>query len=47
MPYSIDNNIKCARIPPIKNNLSEQIKIFQNSIKNDSTKMNKPNTLST
>ncbi len=36
MPNSIDKSIKRDRIPPIKNNLSEQINILQNS-----TKMNK------
>ncbi len=47
MPNSIDKNIKHSRIPPIKNNLSEQIKIFQDSVKTDTTKMNKSNTLLT
>jgi hypothetical protein len=47
MPNSIDKNTKHGRIPPIKNNLSEQIKIFEDSRKNDPIKMNKSNTLLT
>ncbi len=47
MPNSIDKNTKHGRIPPIKNNLSEQIKIFQDSSKNNPNKMNKSNTLLT
>jgi hypothetical protein len=47
MPNSIDKNTKHGRIPPIKNNLSEQIKIFQDSSKTNSNKMNKSNTLLT
>ncbi len=47
MPNSIDKNIKLSRIPSIKNNLSEQIKIFQDSVQNDATKMKKSNTLLT
>ncbi len=43
MPNSIDKNIKHGQIPPIKNNLSEQINIFQNS----TTKMNKSGISST
>jgi hypothetical protein len=44
MPKSIDQNTKRGRMPPIQNNLSEQIKLLQDSTKTNSTKMNKSNT---
>ena len=47
MPNSIDKNTEHSHIPPIKNNLSEQINVFQDSVKTDATKMNKSNTLLT
>ncbi|CAF1152670.1 unnamed protein product [Adineta steineri] len=47
MARSIDNNIQRNFIPPIKNNLSEQLNVFQTSSKDISTAMNKSNSLST
>ena len=47
MPNSVDKPIKLTYIPPVKNNLSEQLKIFRDSVKKDQADMNKTNALST
>lgn len=44
---SVDKIPRNKQVPPIQNNLSEQIRIYEDSVKNDQSKMTKHNISST